>query len=61
MTRFWRMSKREADYGPAPSSDVRCARCRYMFPHGSVGACRLVRGVVTGSAGCTQFMPRTRS
>lgn len=55
------MSKREADYGPAPSSDVRCARCKYMFPHGSVGACRLVRGVVTGSAGCTQFMPRTRS
>jgi hypothetical protein len=59
MTRIWGLSKRDANYGPAASPEVRCDRCKYMFPPVSLGGCRLVRGVISGSSTCKEFTPRT--
>ena len=56
--RIWSLSKEEARYGPAPTSEVRCARCRFMFPPLELGGCRLVRGVIHGSDSCKEFAPR---
>jgi len=61
MSRIWGLSKRDANYGPAQTPDVRCDKCKFMFPRVSLGGCRLVRGVIKGSASCKEFMPRTRS
>jgi len=60
MTRIWGLSKPAAKYGPAPTPDVRCDRCKYMFPPLPLGGCRLVRGVISGSASCKEFVPRHR-
>ena len=44
MTKIWGLSKKEANYRPAPTPEVRCDRCKYMFPRwrsagaGSFGA-----------------------
>jgi len=56
--RIWGLSKRAANYRDAPAPDVRCARCAYMFPPLALGGCRLVRGVIRGSATCDEFRPR---
>jgi hypothetical protein len=56
--RVWGHSKRAATYRAAPTPEVRCDRCRYMFPRLAVGGCRLVRGVIHASATCTEFAPR---
>ena len=56
--RIWGLSKRAARYRDAPSDDVRCKRCAYMFPPLALGGCRLVRGVIRGSATCDEFRPR---
>jgi hypothetical protein len=58
MTRIWGLSKKEAIYGPALTPEVRCDRCKYMFPPIALGGCRLVRGVIRGSGSCTKFEPR---
>jgi hypothetical protein len=58
MTKVWGLSKRDANYGPAPTPDVRCDKCKYMFPPLVLGGCRLVRGVIRGSATCREFVPR---
>jgi len=58
MTKIWGHSKREASYGRAPTPDVRCDSCKYMFPPLAFGGCRLVRGVISGSASCKEFVPR---
>jgi hypothetical protein len=29
---IWGLSKKEANYRPAPTPEVRCERCKYMFP-----------------------------
>jgi hypothetical protein len=58
MTRIWGLSKRDADYGPAPTPDARCDRCKFMFPPFALGGCRLVRGVISGSSSCKEFVPR---
>jgi hypothetical protein len=60
MTKIWGLSKRDAEYGPAPTPEVRCDECRYMFPRLSLGGCRLVRGVISGSCSCKEFVPRGR-
>jgi hypothetical protein len=57
--RIWGLSKTQANYGPAPTPDVRCARCRYMFPPLALGGCRLVRGPIRGTATCDHFTPRS--
>lgn len=36
-------------------------RCKYMFPPFALGGCRLVRGVIRGSATCDEFRPRKRA
>lgn len=59
MTRIWGLSKRDASYGPAPTPEVRCDRCKYMFPRLSLGACRPVRGIISGSSSCKEFVPRS--
>jgi len=41
--RIWGLSKTQANYRPAPTREVRCARCKYMFPPLALGGCRLVR------------------
>ncbi len=58
MTTIWGLSKDDADYGPAPTPDVRCDKCEYMFPPLAFGGCRLVRGVIRGSASCKEFVPK---
>ena len=56
--RIWGLSKKAARYGEAPQADVRCDCCAYMFPPLALGGCRLVRGVIRGSATCDEFKPR---
>jgi hypothetical protein len=58
MAKIWGLSKHDAEYGPAPTPDVRCDWCKYMFPPLSVGGCRVVRGVISGSSSCKEFAPR---
>jgi hypothetical protein len=58
MATIWSLSKKDANYGPAPTSEVRCDHCKYMFPPLAIGGCRLVRGVISGSASCKEFVPR---
>jgi len=58
VTRVWSLSKATANYGPARQPEVRCDRCMYMFPRLALGGCRLVRGVIRGSATCDKFTPR---
>ncbi len=55
---IWRLSKKQANYRPAPRKDVRCDTCRFMFPPLALGACRLVRGLIQGSGTCDHFTPR---
>ena len=58
MPGIWELSKKDASYGPAPTPEVRCDQCKYMFPRVGVGGCRLVRGVISASASCKEFVPR---
>jgi hypothetical protein len=58
MTRIWGLSKKEANYGPAPTPEVRCDRCMYMGPRLAIGGCRFVRGVIHGSDNCKEFRPQ---
>jgi hypothetical protein len=58
--RIWGLSKRAANYRPAPKPEVRCEACKYMFPRLALGGCRLVRGVIQASATCDEFTPRSR-
>jgi hypothetical protein len=58
--RIWGLSKRAANYRPAPKPEVRCEACKYMFPPLALGGCRLVRGVIQASATCDEFTPRSR-
>jgi hypothetical protein len=54
----WGLSKKAANYRPAPKADVRCDACKYMFPRLTVGGCRLVRGVIQASGTCDKFDAR---
>jgi hypothetical protein len=56
--RVWGLSKKQANYRPAPEPGRRCDRCRYTFPSLGLGGCRLVRGLIQASATCDQFTPR---
>jgi hypothetical protein len=58
--RIWGLSKKAANYRPAPKPEVRCEACKYMFPPLALGGCRLVRGVIQASATCDEFTPRSR-
>ncbi len=58
MTKIWGLSKHDAGYGSAPTPDVRCDKCKYMFPPLALGGCRLVRGVISGSSSCKEFVPK---
>ncbi len=57
MPRIWGLSKTAANYRQAPSEEVRCDACRFMFPKLAVGGCRYVRGVISASSTCDQFAP----
>jgi hypothetical protein len=59
-TRVWGLSKKDVDYRPASQAEVRCDRCKYMFPPLTLGGCRLVRGLIRGSATCNEFRRRPR-
>ena len=59
--KIWGSSKQAANYRPAPTPDVGCDRCRFMFPPISLGGCRYVRGVIKGSATCDYFESRNAS
>ena len=56
--RIWGLSKTQANYRPAPTREVRCARCKYMFPPLALGGCRLVRGPIRGTGTCDHFTSR---
>ena len=58
MAKIWSLQARREGTDPAPTPDVRCDRCKYMFPPLSLGGCRLVRGVISGSSSCKEFVPR---
>jgi hypothetical protein len=58
MPKVWGLSKRQANYHPAPRPAARCKACRFMFPRLAVGGCRYVRGVISASATCDEFSPR---
>ena len=58
VTRVWGLSKTRANYRPAHQAEVSCDRCKYMFPPLALGGCRLVRGLIRGSATCDKFTPR---
>jgi hypothetical protein len=58
MASIWGLSKKAANYRPAPRPEVRCEACKYMFPPLALGGCRLVRGLIQGSATCDQFTAR---
>jgi hypothetical protein len=60
-SRVWGLSKKKANYRPAPEPAVRCDRCTYMFPPLTLGGCRLVRGLIQASATCDNFTPRRNS
>ena len=38
MTKIWGLSKRDAEYGPARTPEVRCDKCKFMFPPLALGA-----------------------
>jgi hypothetical protein len=57
-TRVWGLSKKAANYRPAPQADLRCDHCVYMFPPMALGGCSLVRGMIRGAATCDKFTPR---
>ena len=59
-TRVWGLSKKDVNYRPASEAEVRCDRCKYMFPPLALGGCRLVRGLIRGSATCNEFRRRPR-
>ncbi|HET7744870.1 MAG TPA: hypothetical protein VFK76_09040 [Gaiellaceae bacterium] len=56
--KVWGSSKQTANYRPAPTDDVRCEHCKFMFPPMALGGCRYVRGVIRGSATCDYFASR---
>lgn len=56
--KVWGLSKKAANYGPAPAPAARCDHCKYMFPRVAIGGCRLVRGVIKNSDSCKEFTPR---
>jgi len=56
--RVWGLSKKKANYQPAPEPRLRCDRCTYMFPPLALGGCRLVRGLIQASATCDEFTAR---
>jgi hypothetical protein len=58
VTGIWSLSKTQANYGPAPSPEVRCDHCRYMFPRLGIGGCRLIRGVIHAGDSCKEFTAR---
>jgi hypothetical protein len=59
-SRVWGLSKKKANYRPAPEPEVRCDHCTYMFPPLGLGG-RLVRGLIQASATCDKFTPRRNS
>lgn len=54
--RIWGLSKSAAHYRPAPTPEVRCDRCKFMFPRLALGGCRLVRGPIRNSALATNSL-----
>jgi hypothetical protein len=56
--KIWAFSKKAVRYRDAAAADVRCDRCKYMFPTVAVGGCRLVLGVIRSSATCDEFKSR---
>lgn len=58
--RIWGLSKEAANYKPAPTQEVQCDHCKYMFPPLALGGCRLVRGAIRGSATCDEFTSRRK-
>jgi hypothetical protein len=56
--KIWGLSKTQANYRAAPTREVRCARCKYMFPPLALGGCRLVRGLIRGTGTCDHFSSR---
>lgn len=57
--KVWGLSKKAANYQQAASTDKRCDHCKFMFPPLILGGCRLVRGLIRGSATCEEFQPRS--
>jgi hypothetical protein len=54
----WSLSKKQANYRVAPTQQVQCSECKWMFPRLSLGSCKYVRGVISASATCDEFESR---
>ena len=50
MPGIWSLSKKDANYRPAPKPEVSCRVCEFMGPRAPYGTCKYVRGVIQGSA-----------
>jgi hypothetical protein len=59
MPMVWGLSKPAANYRPATKPELRCARCKFMFPRLAIGGCRYVRGVIHAGDFCDEFVSRT--
>lgn len=60
-SQIWSLSKKAANYRPAPRPEVRCQVCKFMFPPLAIGGCRLVRGLIRAADTCDRFTPRHTS
>jgi hypothetical protein len=58
VAKTWGLSKKAANYRPAPKPEVSCRVCKFMFPRLPLGSCKYVRGVIAASATCDEFVPR---
>jgi hypothetical protein len=58
MAKTWGLSKKAANYRPAPKPEVSCHACMFMFPRLPFGGCKYVRGVIAAKATCDEFAPR---
>jgi hypothetical protein len=60
MPGIWSLSKKDANYRPAPKPEVSCRVCEFMGPRAPYGTCKYVRGVIQGTATCDEFQPHRR-
>jgi hypothetical protein len=56
--KMWELSKEKANYRPAPTPEVSCHACQWMFPRLAVGSCKYVRGMIQATATCDEFEPK---
>ena len=57
----WGLSKKGANYKPAPTPDVRCDSCTYMFPPLALGGVQVGQGLIQGSGTCDRVQAKDKA